>query len=620
MDHEDIGSNISSNRPFREVLWGYASRRGVIKGGLAAAVGTFLGIPFAFGKPDDKEGSHGSGHPDRENGRVNFTPVAVADGGGPEPNISADYRYQVLIPWGTALDRNAADYSGDPDRRATASEQARQVGIGHDGMRFFPFRGSSTHGLLALNHEYGENKHVLGKPAPANLEEVRRSQNAHGISVVEIRSDAGRWELVKGSQYNRRVHVNTPVEFSGPVAGSGLVHAGAEAKGTLNNCSNGFTPWGTYLTCEENFNYYFNDPGSDWKATTEQARYGISRNGLGFGWGNFDDRFSLATAGHPTVVNSFGWVVEVDPFAPDSKPVKRTALGRFKHEGIAIVEGSGGRIVGYMGDDEANDYIYKFVSDGNWQSMRARGLSPLDHGTLYAARFDEDGSGEWLELSLNNRVIKDAGRFSSEAELLTYARIAADIAGATPMDRPEWTAVAPNGDVYCTLTANLVRKVADAANPLAPNPHGHIIRWRDSDQHTGRDFNWDIFIVAADTHGEGDERTFSGPDGLWIDPDGRLFIQTDAGQRKGLNNQMLVASTSESGGNPQLRRLFTGVIGDEITGITVTPDRRTMFINIQHPGNGDPTLTNFPAPQDGVTIPRDCTIVINRKDGGIIGS
>jgi secreted PhoX family phosphatase len=246
--------------------------------------------------------------------------------------------------------------------------------------------------------------------------------------------------------------------------------------------------------------------------------------------------------------------------------------------------------------------------------MRARGVSPLDEGKLYVARFNDDGSGDWLELTVDNPVL--AASFADQAEVLTYARVAADLLGATPMDRPEWTTVAPDETVYCTLTNNSRRDLADAANPLAPNPDGHIIRWKDSKRHTGETFEWDIFLIAKDTHGTDNEDTFSDPDGLWADPDGRLFIQTDGGQQKGLNNQMLVADTKTG----ELRRLFTGVSGDEITGIAITPDRRTMFINTQHPGNGDPSVTSFPAPLGSGAVPRDCTFVITRKDGGIIGS
>ena len=619
MDHDEGSSNPSSNRTFQDVLTGYASRRQVMKGGLTLAAGTFFGSSLALAAKGGKPGPNGPTGQNRKNGLINFRPVPVAEGTGPMPSISADYHYEVLIPWGTSLDNAVADYLGDPDTRPSAAQQAQQVGIGHDGMWFFPFRGSNTRGLLAINHEFGGNGTVLGKAAPESVADVNTSQHAHGISVVEIRKQNGSWKLVKGSEYNRRVHVNTPVTFSGPVAGSDLIASDSVPKGTVNNCANGYTPWGTYLTCEENFNGYFNDTTGEWAATPEQTRYGFSANGFGYGWGNFDERFNLGrphNSAFRNEENRFGWIVEVDPFNPDAIPVKRTALGRCKHEGIAIVEGRGGRIVGYMGDDERFDYIYKFVSESNWKSMRAQGMSPLDHGTLYAAKFNDDGSGDWLELSPNNPAL--AGM--SLEEILTFARVAADKAGATPMDRPEWTAVAPNGDVYCALTNNSRRTVADAANPLAPNADGHIIRWHDSDQHTGLSFTWDIFIIAQDTHADGDERTFSDPDGIWIDPDGRIFIQTDGGQKKGLNNQMVVASTYDSGPDLDVRRLFAGVTGDEITGIAVTPDRRTMFINTQHPGDGNPVLSNFPAAFDGVTIPRDCTIVITRKDGGIIGS
>lgn len=616
MDINDDGiCNNSKNRTFQNVLEAFSSRRELVKGGLTLAASTFF-ASSALAAAGGKKGPNAPTGQNRQQGLINFNPVPVAEGGGPVPGISEDYQYQVIIPWGEALKSGIPSYQGEVDRSALV-HQDQQVGIGHDGMWFFPFRGSNNHGLLAINHEYGSNSHVLGKSLPADLSETRISQHAHGVSVVELRRDRnGQWQLVKDSLYNRRIHANTPVTFSGPVAGDPLIAPEDIAMGTLNNCANGYTPWDTYLTCEENFNGYFGSL-SGGARTPEQARYGIG-NSSSYGWFRHDPRFDLGSGAAPNEENRFGWVVEVDPFNPDSRPVKRTALGRLKHEGVAMVEGRGGRVVAYMGDDQANDYIYKFVSDGNWKSMRAQGMSPLDHGVLYAARFNEDGTGEWLELSMRNPLV--AARFQSLAEVLTYARIAADVAGATPMDRPEWTAVAPNGDVYCTLTNNSGRRTADAANPLAPNADGHIIRWHDSEQHTGREFVWDIFIISRDTHAEGDERTFSDPDGLWIDPDGRVFIQTDGGQKKGLNNQMLVTSMYDSGENMDVRRLFTGVSGDEITGIAVTPDRRTMFVNTQHPGNGSPVLTNFPAPQGSGRIPRDGTIVITRKDGGIIGS
>lgn len=599
--------NKSGNRPFADILEKRINRRDVVAGGLGTAAATFFAAPsvsHAF--------SQWPGQPRGE--LISFAPVPVAEGNGPVPTISEDYEYQVLIPWGTPLQPNGPVYNYPPN----SADQAQQIGIGHDGMTFFPMRrgkfsrGGNDHGVLCINHEFGDNGTVLGKDFPESLEDVRTSQHAHGVAVVEIKKINRVWQRI-ASPLNRRIHVNTPVTFSGPVAGHALLQNAAnnQPMGTVNNCANGETPWGTYLTCEENFNGYFGSNGG-WTATDEQDRYGFSDSGFGYGWHVFDPRFDLGNADYANEGNRFGWVVEIDPMDPSQTPVKRTALGRIKHEGVALTVGRGGRVVAYMGDDQRFDYIYKFVSDRNWKAMRAQGVSPLDEGKLYVAKFNDDGTGEWLELTIDNPAL--AARFTDQAEVLTYARVAADILGATPMDRPEWTTVAPNGDVYCTLTNNSRRTVADAANPLAPNADGHIIKWRDSHHHTGTDFTWSIFIIAETTHGT--EDSFADPDGLWADPDGRLFIQTDGGQKDGLNNQMLVADTRTG----ELRRLFTGVTGDEITGIAVTPDRRTMFINTQHPGNGDPSVTNFPAPQGSGEVPRDCTFVITKKDGGVIGS
>jgi secreted PhoX family phosphatase len=628
-DSENIPSNQSGNRPFADVLQAAITRRKVMAGGLTAAVG-FLAPAALMAKPKKGDFSANYMNPrGKSAGRplLDFQPVTLADAAasdGKTPLCSPDYEYQTLIPWGTSLVSDIPDYKGDPNSRPSSADQANMIGIGHDGMWLFPEkargRQSSASGVLCINHEFGNNFHVLGKGFPETAEDVKLSQHAHGVSVVAISKSWGdEWSEVKDDPRNRRIHVNTPVEFSGPVAGSSLLYneAGNEPKGTVNNCSSGYTPWGTYLTCEENFNGYFGTNGEAVGGFNDLqdegfGRYGFSESGFGYGWQTEDPRFDLSNSLYANESNRFGWVVEIDPQNPKQKPVKRTALGRFKHEGAEVTVGRGGRVVVYMGDDQRFDYIYKYVSSSNWKSMRARGLSPLDEGRLYVARFDDDNTGEWLELTIENPAL--AAKFNSQAEVLTYARIAADILGATPMDRPEWISVAPDDYVYCTLTNNSRRTVADAANPLAPNADGHIIRWKDSAKHTGTSFEWDIYVFAKDTHGT--EESFSDPDGIWADPDGRLFIETDGGQKDGLQNQILVSDTSTG----EIRRLLTGVNGDEITGLTVTPDRRTLFCNTQHPGNGDPTETNFPAPTDGVTIPRDCTFVLTRKDGGIVGS
>jgi secreted PhoX family phosphatase len=623
---DDQTTNRSGNRPFEDVLQARLDRRKVMAGGLAAMAVTFAAPTITAAEAIAPAQSSGSvtaagAVARRRKDLIGFTPLKVAESGGAIPAVAAEYQYQPFIPWGEPI---LWPYPAHVNGSKTAADQEKQIGIGHDGMAFFPLGNPrrSNRGLIAINHEFGRNSVVLGKDFPESLEDVRLSQAAHGVSVVEARrTGRGVWKVRRGRR-NRRVHVNTPVEFSGPVAGHPLLgDSSRPSYGTVNNCSSGVTPWGTYVTCEENFNGYFGSTtGETWEPNEEQDRYGFSWNGFGYGWEYFDGRFDLSNEDYAGEDNRFGWCVEIDPLRPNAAPVKRTALGRFKHEGVAFTTGKQGRVVAYMGDDQRFDYIYKYVSRGGWKALRRAGVHPLDEGTLYVARFNEDGSGDWLPLTIDNPAL--AERFADQAEVLTYARVAADILGATPMDRPEWTTVAPNGDVFCTLTNNSRREEGNAANPLAPNLDGHIIRWTDSDKNIGTTFEWDIFLFSKDSHGT--EDTYSDPDGLWADPDGRLFIQTDGGQTDGgdevvLNNQMLVANI-ETG---ELSRLLSGVPGDEITGLAYTPDRKTFFVNSQHPGNGDPNLTNLPELNevpDGVTIPRDCTLVVTRKDGGIVGS
>ena len=615
MVHDDTISNTSANRTFDDVLAARLTRRTVMAGGLAAAAATLFGATSAHAsRPLDVRTSSLPRHCDDHGGGIGFTSIPLQ--AGPWPTIAPEYTWSVLIPWREKLDGSGESFAYG----LTADEQAMSIGIGHDGMWYF---GSDKRGLLCINHEFGAVPHLLGKPAPTTLDDVRLMQHAHGVSVVKIeRKHGGNWR-VRGDRRNRRIHVNTPVTFSGPAASSPLLQTPSAnpTLGTLNNCANGSTPWGTYLTCEENFNGYFGrtTPGAN---TPEQTRYGFSATGFGYGWHLFDGRFDLSNPAFTNEENRFGWVVEIDPERPDAAPVKRTALGRVKHEGATFVEGKGGRAVVYTGDDERFDYIYRYVSAKNWRSMRAKGISPLDDGTLYVASFADDGTGSWLELSPNNPAL--AGWTIDR--ILVHTRLAADAVGATKMDRPEWITQGADGQMYCTLTNNTNRGVGsnpgtNAANPTVNNQWGHIIRWTDSDRYTGPTFTWDIFLLAKDTTDAGGQM-FGSPDGIWADPDGRVFIETDGTQPGGNNDQLLVADSATR----EIRRLFTGVKSCEVTGITVTPDRRTMFVNLQHPGDGNPANSNFPVGGPGVAadpagpVPRDATIVITRVDGKVIGS
>jgi secreted PhoX family phosphatase len=421
--------------------------------------------------------------------------------------------------------------------------------------------------------------------------------------------------------------------LAGPAAGHPLLQTaadptGTQALGTLNNCANGATPWAAYLTCEENFNGYFENWGPGEVTEAQQAlfdSYGITEEGFGYRWAATDERFRADL--HPNEPNRHGWVVEVNPWVPGSVPVKRTALGRIKHEGAAHTVNSEGRVVVYMGDDERFEYVYKFVSAGPWRELLDAGTSPLDEGTLYVARFDEDGRGAWLPLVWGEGPLTAANGFADQGEVLVRTRDAADAVGATPMDRPEWAAVAPWKDVFMTFTNNTRREEPDAANPRADNADGHILRWAED----GRDaaatsFSWDVFLLAGAGEGSGDGSTvpadaaFGSPDGLWVDGDGRVWIQTDGSQPISCNNQMLVADPWTS----EVKRFLVGPAGCEVTGVTATPDQTTLFVNIQHPGEdaepGRPTAQSSWPDGDPSGRPRSATLADRKLDGGGVGT
>ncbi|WP_049565570.1 PhoX family protein [Streptomyces sp. SBT349] len=641
-DPDEVSSNPSGNRSFGEVVQHRMSRRTALLGGTAAAAGFLAAVAGGgaaaartpvSGDPDG--GWQGGVRPTRLLG-FSAVPTSTDD----TFTVPDGYQIQVLIPWGTPIRPGGPRWRKDGSN--SAAEQAEQIGMNHDGMHFFPLgdgRESSRRGLLVLNHEYVDQSMLFPDGAEEmTADKVAKALAAHGVSVVEIeRRGNGEWRVVD-SRRARRVTGSTPVEFSGPVSlDHPALRSNNEALGTLNNCSSGATPWGTYLTCEENWNNYFGTEDESWEPTPSQDRYGVSAAGGGYRWHEADPRFDLAA--NPNEINRFGWIVEIDPREPGAKPVKRTALGRFKHEGCTVTE-SRGRVVAYSGDDQDGDYIYKFVGEGSWHAHRARGRSPLDHGTLYVARFEDDGTGSWLPLTHGTGALTVANGWADQADVLLRTREAADAVGATTMDRPEWIAINPkNNDVYCTLTNG--SGWDSAVSPRKPNPYGHIVRWTEADgDNAALTFAWDIFLLAGDQAYDDQvdlgENIFGSPDGLGFDSDGRLWIQTDvsnsvqnsaeAGYDNIGNNQMLAADPRTG----EVRRFLTGPRGAEISGVTFTPDQKAMFVNVQHPGEttkawGTPTpedprvVSNWPD-FDPTGRPRSATVVVRRTDGGVIGA
>ena len=624
----------------------------------------------------------------------------------------------------------------------TDTNYAQRAGDHHDGMYFFGLNAAgarddnaNARGILCVNHENITEQylHVNGTltvvgGARTVRSEVDKEIECHGVGIVEVaRGSNNVWAYSQTSAFNRRITPNTPMVFNGPVRGAAQLRTlfsptGVAGRGTVNNCANGFAPWGTYITCEENWAGYFNRAAGDnanrpTKAGQAYARYGVAGGPVaGLNWGTLvvsdpaETKYrkwdASALAGQPAdgtgdfrnEPNQFGWIVEIDPYDPNSTPRKRTAMGRMAHEGAWPANFVTGRPpVYYMGDDSRGEYFYKFVSATNWDPADAQrtdrlnvGDKYLDNGTLYVARFDATGAGVWIPLVFGTGVLTAANplyAFESQADVLVNARLAADAVGATKMDRPEWAGVNPaNGEVYLTLTNNsaALRPLAgtDAANPRhyndprttgaaqRGNPNGHIIRLRETgDNATALGFAWDIYLFGAgadldpaniNLSGLDATNDFASPDGLWFsrpsNPGGQvnplLWIQTDDGSFTDVtNNQMLLAlpgrvgdgaartitNTDSTGATRQqatimgrtpgmaLKRFLVGPRNAEITGIDSTPDGRTVFVNIQHPGEGGPTATpssNWPSNQSGTAStarPRSATIVITKNDGGIVG-
>ncbi|MCL6282207.1 PhoX family phosphatase [Ruegeria sp. 2012CJ41-6] len=619
-DWDEVNFPRPDENDFDRVVESAISRRG------------FLGGVLAFGSGAAAMGaglmSSTSARAAQDTSRFAFTPIAAQTDN--TVHVPEGYSWKVLARWGDPLFSDADGYDitdGGPVDRSD-----RVFGENTDGMETFDFNG---HTLIAINHEYPNRKINLpaaqeGKPANAN--DVKKFQNIQGVTVMEITETPEGWAVIKDSPFNRRIHHNTPMKIVGPAAGHDLLKTeadptGTTSLGTMNNCGAGKTPWGTYLTCEENFNGYFGSTDEtasyDQKVADGFKRYGVKAESWN-GYEGFDPRFDTSKA--PNEPHRAGWIVEIDPADPESTPVKHTGLGRLKHENAEVAIAPDGRVVVYMGDDERGEYLYRFVSNGTYQpGGPTEGL--LNDGTLYVARFNDDQTGQWLALTPESTGMEPA-------DIAIFTRLAASKVDATTMDRPEWVATSPVAvEAYCCLTNNKNRGVkpngggddtsANPVNPRETNHYGQIVRWRPAgDDHAADGFDWDLYVMAGNPTVHSDAyagsanvnegNLFNSPDGMAIDSTGLVWIQTDGddgneGDFLGNgNNQMLVGDPVTG----EIVRFLTGPSGSEVTGLTWSDDLRTMFVGIQHPGGTWP---------DGEGLPRSSIIAVKRDDNGILG-
>ncbi len=624
-------SNRSANADIHSVS--QPSRRILLQGGLSA-LGAALLAPWLAGCAS----TAGTGP------LIGFSSIPTTD--TDTLVVPPGYQATVIAAWGEPVGIAGNMPSWRPDAGNSAADQAVQMGMHHDGIHFYPIDGSSTRGLLVMNHEYSDDG-LLHRDGMANwtAEKTRKSQAAHGVAVIEVALQGGTWQMVRPSSHARRFTASSPFAVQGPAAGHALMRTAADPSGrtvlgTLNNCASGMTPWGTYLSGEENFGFYFDGPD---KPDADQARWGMRKAAL-YPWASTDERFDAKR--HPNEFHRFGWVVEIDPMDPTSMPVKRTALGRAAHEGAWVAVTRDNRAVVYSGEDARFEYIYKYVSRDPIAPGGAKANRELlDHGTLYVARFDADGTGTWLPLIHGQGPLTAANGFADQGEVVIKSRQASDRLGATKMDRPEWLAIdQARGEVYCTLTNNSQRGEKDkpgpdAANPRANNVMGQIIRWKETGDFDAPTMRWDHLVLAGDpgverVDAKGNIRgdIFACPDGLVLDARGVLWIQTDAhatqmykGEMKGFGNNQMLAMDRGTG---EVRRFLTGPVNCEVTGATLTPDGRTMFVNIQHPGEtpsdrSDPAdpgkFSNWPDHRPN-SRPRSATVVIRKLNGGPIGT
>lgn len=641
--------NPTDNRTMGEIIAARFSRRGFLMGSLAVSAIAATVSPLALIAADEARADEGSAF------KFDELEAGIDD----KHHVAPGYDADVLLRWGDPLFADSPDF--DPAKQS-AEAQARQFGYNNDYVGYIPIDGSAEHGLLVVNHEY-TNPHLMfpgivsivekeGKKAaevaPLSKEQVDVEMAAHGGTIVEIRKEGGKWQVVRDGKLNRRIMSTTEMALSGPVAGHDRVKtnadpSGARVIGTLNNCAGGVTPWGTYVMAEENIHGYFS--GELPEGHSEAANY--KRLGIPEGayeWGAHYERFNLAK--EPNEPNRFGWIVEVDVNDPNSVPRKRTAMGRFKHEGAESIVAGDGRVVFYLGDDERFDYVYKFVTAGKFNpDDRAANMNLLDDGTLHVAKFAEDGSVEWMPIVFGRGPLTAENGFASQADVLIETRRAADLLGATKMDRPEDIQPnAGNGKVYVMLTNNSKRKAeqVDAANPRASNAFGHIIEIvEDGGDFAAAKGKWEVLLKCGDPSVADVGATFSTattangwfgmPDNCAVDSAGRLWVATDGqGPKATGRTDGLWALDTEGPARATSKLFFRVPIGAEMCGPLFAPDDQTAFVAVQHPGDGGEDWEGFGRPsyyEDPSTrwpdfkpdMPvRPSVVAITRQGGGKI--
>ena len=643
-ENDGPGRNPTGNPTMGDIIAARFSRRSLLKGSLAVTAIAATVSPVALLTAENARAEAGSA----------FKFSEVEAGVDENHHVAEGYDADVLLRWGDPLFADAPEF--DPANQ-TAAAQARQFGYNNDYVGYIPLEGSAEHGLLVVNHEY-TNPHLMfpgivtiaeGKISqkPLTKEQVDIEMAAHGGAIVEIRKEGGKWQVVRDGALNRRITAMTEMELTGPAAGSDRLKTSADASGTkvvgtVNNCAGGVTPWGTYVMAEENFHGYF--MGELPAGHAEAANY--KRTGVPEGayeWGAHYDRFDLSK--EPNEPNRFGWIVEVDVMDPNSTPKKRTALGRFKHEGAESIVAKDGRVVFYLGDDERFDYVYKFVTAGTFNANdRAANMNLLDEGTLYVAKFAEDGTMQWLPLVHGEGPLTAENGFNSQADVVIETRRASDLLGATKMDRPEDVQPNPtNGKVYVMLTNNTRREEADAANPRAKNAFGHIIEMEEDGDFTATTGKWEVLLKCGDPSVAEVGASFSTsttangwfgmPDNCAVDAAGRLWVSTDGNNPKDTGRTDGLWAVDTEGEARATSKLFFRVpVGAELCGPLFTPDDETAFVAIQHPADGgtdwepfgrpsyyEDLSTRWPDFKPDMPV-RPAVVAITRQGGGKIGA